>query len=93
MDLTTMSTHATTHGGTGFDPLAESDRRSSTDDLCCCPWCSADGTEQPARMGAVWDTLATDLVTGKTWHVHHPDLHGVEPLRPLHVPDAHSLRS
>jgi len=29
----------------------------------------------------VWDTLATDLTTGKTWKVHFPELHGRRPKR------------
>lgn len=61
---------------TGFNPLPKGERgHGATDDLCCCAYCSPDGTACDNPDG-VWDTLATDLCTGKAWKVHFPELHG-----------------
>jgi hypothetical protein len=45
---------------------------------CCCSYCSADGSPQPAW----WDTLAMD-VRGDTYpvQVHMPEAHGAKPVR------------
>jgi hypothetical protein len=68
--------HARVINGTGFDPLPKEERGHGVDDLCCCPYCSPVPGEARDNPDGVWDTLATDLDTGKTWKVHFPELHG-----------------
>ena len=51
------------------------------DDLCCCRYCSATPGVSADNPNGVWDALATDLTTGKTWKVHFPELHGRRPKR------------
>ena len=64
------------HHNTGFNPLPKEERaHGAVDDLCCCVYCSKDGTAKNNPDG-VWDTLATDLTTGETHKVHFPELHG-----------------
>lgn len=66
---------------TKFTALPVGERRhAAVDDKCCCMYCSADGTAQDNPNG-VWDTLAEDLDTGRTWLVHMPELHGRRRLR------------
>lgn len=70
------------HNGTGFTPLPKEERgHGAVDNLCCCPWCSPKRGESRDNPDGVWDTLATDLNTGKTWKVHFPQLHGRRRLR------------
>jgi len=74
--------YARIRGNTGFNPLPPSERGHGTDNLCCCRYCSKDGSPGDNPAG-VWDTLATDLTTGKTWKVHFPELHGRKAKRKL----------
>lgn len=68
---------------------AESTRRSNvlqangvTDDWSCgCCYCSTDGKSVRIDNG-VWDAEAIDLITGRTWSVHFPELRGVRAKRP-----------
>jgi hypothetical protein len=63
-------------GNTGFNPLPKDQRaHGAYDDLCSCVYCSPDGTSRDNPDG-VWDSLATDLTTGKQWKVHAPEVHG-----------------
>lgn len=66
----------TVHGNVGFNPLPKDQwEHGALDDLCCCPWCSKSGASVEQKDG-IWDTQATCLLTGKTWKVHYPQLHG-----------------
>jgi len=69
-------TYARIHGNTGFNPLPKGEFGHGNDNRCCCPWCSKVPGVSADNPNGVWDTLATDLQTGKTWKVHYPQLHG-----------------
>jgi hypothetical protein len=70
---------ACVRNGVGFNPLPVSERESdSSGNRCCCPYCSdSPGRSTSSPLGAVWDSSATDLATGRTWKVHYPELHGL----------------
>lgn len=68
--------------------FAENERRADLqalngvvdDRACSCRYCSKDRTPVKSVKG-VWDTEALDLITGKTWTVHFPELQGVKSKR------------
>ena len=67
--------YARVHNNVGFNPLPKEDFGHGTDDKCCCRYCSKTSGVSEDNPDGVWDTLATDLTTGKTWKVHFPELH------------------
>jgi hypothetical protein len=69
--------YACVFNNTGFNPLPKSEfGHGADDDRCSCRYCSAIPGQSGDNPDGVWDTLATDLKTGKTWKVHFPELHG-----------------
>jgi len=79
-----MKKYARIINNTGFNPLPKEERgHGAEDDKCCCRYCSPVPmvSSDKYNKDGVWDTLATDLTTGKTWKVHFPELHGRRPKR------------
>ena len=74
-------TYARVHNNVGFNPLPKEEFGHGMDDRCCCQYCSPEAQESRDNPDGVWDTMATDLTTGKTWKVHFPELHGRRPKR------------
>jgi hypothetical protein len=68
-----------------FEPLPINERGHGTDNMCCCRYCSPVSGVAVDNPDGVWDTRATDTVTGKTWKVHFPELHFKPARRALHV--------
>ena len=63
--------------GVGFNPLLKKDRgHGRQDNLCSCPYCTANPKVPGDNPYGIWDTLATNLSTGETWKCHFPELHG-----------------
>jgi len=69
-------TYACVINNTGFNPLPKEEFGHGEDDLCCCRYCAKSRDVAANNPNGVWDTLATDLTSGKTWKVHFPRLHG-----------------
>lgn len=77
-----MTAYARIQNNVGFNPLPKGERgHGATDNRCCCRYCSDTPGVSKDNPDGVWDTLATDLTTGKTWRVHYPKLHGRKPKR------------
>lgn len=74
--------------GTGFIPLPREEWGHVEDvhgrrrNFCCCQYCSPTREKSVEYPEGVYDTLATDLATGKQWKVHFPEIHGRPLLRP-----------
>jgi hypothetical protein len=77
--VTDLSRFAVIEGNVGFEPLPVEEHRVFFDNSCCCPYCSPDGISRPS-VNCLWDTRATNLKTGETWLIHHPELHGLAKL-------------